>query len=70
MDKEADPARAVLERLDTQETLCGSEPPRGPDDDCIWGDCWCTLPADHPEEECVCEICRDRYGTPAWPVAR
>lgn len=61
--KPADPAAAALARLGLQETYCcGSEPPRNG----AWGDCWCTLPPEHPEQECVCEPCRDRYGAPGW----
>lgn len=47
---------------------CGSEPP-APDgeDGRVWGDCWCTLPADHEDDECVCTPCRDRFGAPGWP---
>lgn len=63
MDKEAgDPAQQTLTRLGEQDEVCGSEPPRNG----AWGDCWCTLPPEHPEKECVCGPCRDRYGAPGW----
>lgn len=62
-----DPAHAVLDRLSTQPTLCGSQPPP---DFTVWGDCWCTLPEGHPEEECVCEVCALRHGAPGWKTER
>lgn len=71
MDKEGavappDPAAAVLARLGEQQEICGSEPPpsRG------WGDCWCTLPPEHPEELCLCEPCHLRFGLPGWRAER
>ena len=48
---------------------CGSEPPRYLTDhrgrEWVSGDCWCTLAVGH-EGECVCGVCRDRYGAPGW----
>lgn len=65
-----DPAAAVLARLVVQDECCGSEPPPviTTDDGTQWrtGDCWCTLPVDHTEPQCVCEICRARFGAPGW----
>ena len=50
--------------------ICGSEPPRliVALDGTEWsaGDCWCTLPLDHPAPQCVCAPCRDRHGAPGW----
>ena len=68
-DKEAGPAPAptLSAYLGDQDSICGSEPPR----DGTWGDCWCTLPPDHPEEQlCVCEPCAERYGAPGWRAER
>jgi len=62
-----DPARAVLDRLDLHrnEEICGSEPPPNSG----YSDCWCTLPPDHPQLLCLCEICTARYDAPGWRKA-
>ncbi len=58
-----DPALPILERLGLHrdEEICGSEPPAD-----HFGDCWCTLPPDHPQLLCICEICAARYDAPGW----
>lgn len=64
-DEREDRAQTVLARLSEQDGVCGSEPPRGEQ----WGDCWCTLPPGHPEDQlCICEICAARSGAPGWKV--
>jgi hypothetical protein len=51
------------------DDICGSEPPPfliGVDGSkWVAGDCWCTLAPGH-QGDCVCEICRKRYGMPGW----
>lgn len=60
---------ALVARLGSGDLICGSEPP-GPvaaPDGSMWlfGDCWCTLPPDHPGL-CYCEICTHRHQAPGW----
>jgi hypothetical protein len=74
MTDKPDPAEGILRRLDTQDDVCGTEPPEEVADALgrIWtfGDCYCTLPPDHGEGVCFCEICTVRYGAPGWPTPK
>lgn len=63
-----DPAAAILQRLREQQDVCGSSPPLEGTLNGVWGDCYCTLPPNHTGNECLCEICAARHGTPGWPT--
>lgn len=60
------PGRFADDPTGTDDDYCGVEPPTRADDPRTnWGDCWCTLPANH-EGECLCEPCHVRHGAPGW----